>query len=70
MQRQSVSSSNVRSVGYDRTTHTLEVEFHNGGIYQYYNVPEAEFIDLVNAGSIGSYLYTHIRDRYRYTKVG
>jgi len=40
MLRMSVSSSNISSVGYDPKTQTLEVEFHNGGVYQYFNVPQ------------------------------
>lgn len=39
MNRNPVSSSNVKSVGYDSESSRLEVEFHHGGIYQYYGVP-------------------------------
>ena len=40
MDRYSVASSNISAVGYDEQSETLEVEFLNGSIYQYYNVPE------------------------------
>jgi hypothetical protein len=43
MNRQNVNSSNLASVGYDETSNTLEVEFNNGGIYQYFNVPESVY---------------------------
>ncbi|WP_373283624.1 KTSC domain-containing protein [Arthrobacter liuii] len=33
-----VVSTNVRSVGYDRLTATMRVEFKNGGVYDYYGV--------------------------------
>jgi KTSC domain len=33
MERQPVSSSNLKSVGYDPRSRTLEIEFHNGGVY-------------------------------------
>ena len=39
MQRQPVESSSLASVGYEERTRTLEVEFHNGGVYQYLEVP-------------------------------
>ncbi len=39
MERYSVASSNIASIGYDEPSQTLEVEFLNGSIYQYYNVP-------------------------------
>ena len=37
MIRQPVSSSNIRSIGYDSMSSTLEIEFHSGGVYQYFN---------------------------------
>jgi len=69
MTRQWVSSSNLRAVGYDAATHTLEIEFHHGGVYQYFGVPEAIYRSLMAAGSKGSYHHTHIKERYRYRKV-
>ncbi|WP_049629345.1 KTSC domain-containing protein [Cellvibrio sp. pealriver] len=67
MQRQSVSSSNVASVGYDEGT--LEVEFNNGAVYQYFDVPQHIFEELVGAASVGAYLAAHIKGVYRYSKV-
>lgn len=70
MDRQSVSSSNIRSVGYDPATATLEVAFTSGGIYQYFNVPEALYQRLMSSYSKGSYFADHIKERYRFRKVG
>jgi len=70
MQRQAVSSSNLRSVGYDPQSETLEIEFHSGGVYQYHGVPLSVYVALVNAGSKGTYFYNHIRDSYPTTRVG
>ncbi|WP_439835328.1 KTSC domain-containing protein [Aeromonas enteropelogenes] len=64
MERTPVSSSNVASVGYDHISLTLEIEFHNGGIYQYYDVPEDIYSALMNAGSIGSFFSYNIRNHY------
>lgn len=69
MQRTSVNSSNLSSVGYDAQSATLEVAFHNGGIYQYYGVPALTHAALLAASSHGSYLAHHIKGRYRYRKV-
>ena len=41
MNRDPVASSNIQSVGYDGPSQTLEVEFTNGSVYQYYNVGSA-----------------------------
>ncbi len=69
MQRTPVSSSNLRSVGYDATTQTLEIEFHSGGIYQYFDVPQSVYDALMAASSHGSYFYYHIRNAYHYRPV-
>ena len=39
MERKNVVSSNIKSIGYDESAMVLEVEFNNGAVYQYYNVP-------------------------------
>lgn len=70
MNRISVSSSNLKSVGYDSTTKVLEIEFHNGGIYQYFDVPESIYTGLISSSSHGSYFHRYIRDGYSYSKVG
>ncbi len=70
MNRISVSSSNISSIGYDPSSQTLEVEFHSGDIYQYYSVPQSEHTGLMNASSHGTYLNQHIKGNYSYQKVG
>ena len=66
---ESVSSSNVSSVGYEYSENALYVEFNSGAIYKYYDVPEHEYEQLLNASSIGSYLWSHIRDIYSYEQI-
>lgn len=69
MERVPVSSSNLRSVGYDAESSTLEIEFHAGSVYQYHGVPPSEHEALMNAGSIGSYFNTNIKNRFAVTKL-
>ena len=69
MNRQPVQSSNIRSVGYDATAQTLEIEFHSGGIYHYFEVPESVHLGLLAAPSKGTYFHERIEDRYRYRRV-
>ena len=69
MIRQPVSSSNISSIGYDPESRTLEIEFHSGGIYQYFNVPESIYNALMSASSHGSYFHRHIKDQYQWTKI-
>jgi uncharacterized protein len=69
MNRESVISSNVASVGYDPQTLTLEVEFLSGSVYQYFDVPESEHANLVGADTVGGYLNSNIKGRYRYART-
>ncbi len=68
MERQSVSSSNLVSIGYDASSQTLEVEFKGGTVYQYFDVPEDEYDSLMSASSHGVYFSANIRDNYKFEK--
>lgn len=69
MTRQNVSSSNLRSIGYDSSTRTLEVEFISGSVYQYSNVPASVHSALMAASSHGQYFNANIRTSYSYRQV-
>ncbi len=56
MIRQPVQSSNIKSVGHDPHTNTLEIEFHSGKVYQFSDVNVDEHAALLRARSIGSHL--------------
>ncbi|MEL3901084.1 MAG: KTSC domain-containing protein [Treponema phagedenis] len=67
MERKSVSSSDLSSVGYENGT--LEIRFHNGGTYQYYGVPVVVYQALMSANSKGSFFHKHIKNNYRWQKL-
>jgi hypothetical protein len=69
MNRTPVSSSNLKSVGYDQSSNTLEIEFHGGRVYQYYNVPKRIYQGLMAASSHGKYHHRRIKDSYRYSRI-
>ena len=69
MKRISVNSSNIAEVGYDVGTQTLEVLFHNGNIYQYFDVPEKVYDGLVAASSVGAFFNSQIKGVYRFAKT-
>jgi hypothetical protein len=58
-----VESSDLSSVDFDWSG-TLTIEFHSGGVYEYYGVPASEYHDLLNASSHGKYFHAQIKDRY------
>ncbi len=62
MIRQPVASSNLRSIGYEPASQTLEIEFVAGRVYQYAGVPEHVFRGLMSANSHGAYFDSFIRD--------
>lgn len=69
MKRLEVISSNVASVGYDPEQQVMEVEFKNGGVYQYFDVPETVYLQVVNSGSVGGALNAIVKGSYRYVKL-
>ncbi len=70
MIRQPVQSSSLQTVGYDKKTKALEIEFKNGGVYQYFDVPESVYLALIGADSKGTYFQKNIRGRFRYQRIG
>ncbi|MDA9499550.1 KTSC domain containing protein [Bradyrhizobium sp. CCBAU 11357] len=64
MERQAVASSHIASIGYSPGSEILEVEFRNGTIYEYYNVPEVIYEQLMNASSIGQFFNANIRNAF------
>jgi hypothetical protein len=70
METVAVSSSAVDSLGYDEDVQTLEIRFQSGFVYQYLNVPQAEYDALLQAPSIGSYFNRNIRNSYPYARIG
>jgi KTSC domain len=68
MNRQSVTSSQIESIGYDQETLELEVEFKNGSVYTYENVPFDEYTSLMDADSVGKYFSANIKNKYKWTK--
>ncbi|MDP3881101.1 MAG: KTSC domain-containing protein [bacterium] len=69
MEREIIQSSDIRSVGYDDETSILEVEFKSGNVYQYVNVPEHVYDELMKSESKGRYFNSEIRDRYPNSKI-
>jgi hypothetical protein len=69
MQMQEVKSSQIRAVGYDPNTSTMQVEFSNGARYTYHGVESHQHRALMHAESIGTYFHKHIRGRHRHEKI-
>jgi len=66
MQRQEVESTDIGAIGYSRV---LEIQFESGRIYQYYNVPEEIFLEMLNAPSKGKYFNAAIRGKFPFREI-
>lgn len=62
-------SSNIAAFGHDMNSNILRVEFKNGGLYDYFDVPEAVFEQMKNAPSKGQFLAFQIKPYFRYSRV-
>lgn len=67
MERKIVSSSNIKSIGY--LLGILEIEFKNRTIYQYKNIPERVYKNLMSSSSKGTYFSEYIKENYPYRKI-
>ena len=67
MQMIPVVSSNLEAIGYDSETQILRVMFKES-VYDYFDVPQYEFDNLLNAESKGKYHAAHIKFSYRYKR--
>ncbi len=66
MQRQEVESTVIGAIGYSRV---LEIQFESGRIYQYYNVPEEIFLEMLNAPSKGKYFNAAVRGKFPFREI-
>lgn len=64
-----VDSSAIAAVGYSRKLHALEIEFVNGAVYRYLEVPLDLYRQLMRAESKARFYDHNIRGRYRSVHV-
>jgi hypothetical protein len=67
--RQRVQSSALASIGYSRRLHILEIEFVNGAIYRYDQVPPSVHRDMMSTDSKARYYDRNIKGNYRSMRV-
>ena len=70
MNRQWDDASAVRSVAFDRATHTLRVELGSGDVYDFADVPERLYDELGHTPDRDAFFRQHIRDEFSATRVG
>lgn len=67
--REPVQSSALSRVGYSNRRQILEVEFANGAVYRYVEVPRSIYHGLMSAESKARYYHLKIKKKFRSTRV-
>lgn len=62
--RQPVHSHALAAIGYSKRLHALEVEFVNGAVYRYNNVPPEIYRDLLDAPSKARFYDANVRGHF------
>jgi hypothetical protein len=63
-------STVISKFNYNAATETLQIKFISGMVYNYLKVPEQVYLDMKNSRAKGIYFNEHIKDSYKFEKVG
>jgi hypothetical protein len=69
MDRKRVSGSQIRSVGYEPSSQTLEIEFASGSLVQYTRVSAEIHRRLMASPSPGSFFQDRIEDEFTARRI-
>jgi hypothetical protein len=69
VERTTVASSTIASIGYDGGERILEVEFRNGHIYRYFLVPPLVHRSLMAADSKGTFLNARVKGSFGFMRL-
>lgn len=64
-----IKSSLFKSFAYDANTRQLHLEFHNGDVWRYDDVPAERAATMQEAASPGAYFGSRIKGQYTGKKV-
>jgi lysyl-tRNA synthetase class 2 len=64
-----VTSSNIGRAVFNTDDKNLLIEFNNGSIYEYENVPLEVFTDFKKSESQGKYFNANISKSFKYKRV-
>ena len=68
MKRKTISSSNIKSIGYNVEYKILEIEFHSKAVYGYLNVDSKTVVELLLADSVGKYFASNVKNKFKCVK--
>ena len=65
IRREPLASTALSAAGYSKRLHIMEIEFCNGAIYRYLDVPAVVYRDFQSAESKTQYYVWYIKGQYR-----
>jgi hypothetical protein len=65
IRRDPVPSSALTAAGYSKRLHIMEIEFTNGAVYRYLDVPAEVYRDFMSAGSKAQFYDWNIKGHYQ-----
>jgi hypothetical protein len=69
MQKHAVDSSVLQSVSYDAGSKILELEFREGGTWNYFDFSPSVFKKFIHSESLGSFFVRKIKGKYPELRV-
>lgn len=64
-----VDSSAIKTIDYHAGKNELDVEFVNGSVYRYFDVPAATYQALAGADSVGKEFVANVRNEFSYQQL-
>jgi KTSC domain len=69
MERLPLHSTTLSWASYSSARRLLQLGFHTGNVYEYFDVPMGTFQELLRADSQGRYFNLYIRNHFRTQRV-
>jgi KTSC domain-containing protein len=66
---QSLESKLLEASAYDAEKHILYLRFRSGEVYRYFEFPDGQYQNFLDAESRGRYFLSHIRNQFRYERL-
>ncbi len=64
-----INSTLISRIGYDPNEETLIIQFQNGTYYQYSNMSEQMYNNMMESKSIGKYFTAYVKNSFPYKKI-
>ena len=65
-----IDSTAISGVGYDSGQHILRLQYVNGRIYDYFELPSKIYEQLLKADSAGEFVNLEVKPNYDCSEVG